>query len=125
MFVMDSLLPNQTLGGLDPFYKRGSTENRVAKGKLLKNYLSVSTGRLSRSGNPKFALPHQLATNGLLAIFFFLPAYVRGTVSKLESPPCADDSSLNYLQVILPSWRAKRRITSDACCAPKPDSSTN
>ena len=53
MFVMDSLLPRQTLGRLVPFYKGGSTEDRVAKGKLLKNYLSASTGGWPRLNSEK------------------------------------------------------------------------
>src|SRR6266481_4198596 len=75
--------------------------------------------------NPKLALSHQLATNGLLAIFFFLPAHVSETVFKLESPPCADDFSLSNLRIRPPSWKEKRRTTWAASCAPKPASSTN
>jgi hypothetical protein len=47
---MDSALHTQGWYAFDPFYETVRQNIRTAKGKLLKGYLSVGTGRDSRRG---------------------------------------------------------------------------
>jgi hypothetical protein len=47
---MDSVLHTQGWHAFDPFYEMARQKIGPAKGKLLKNYLSLGTGRDSRRG---------------------------------------------------------------------------